>query len=135
VAKNERVLLHYNGHGVPRPTTNGEIWLFDKHHTNYIPLSVTDLRYAIGKPSIVVLDCSGAGVLLPFFAVPLDGNSNNNGGTTADMNTTTTTTTTTTAAANTNINSSPEYLRAIRDTIVLCPMAQGDSGDYPLIIK
>lgn len=29
-AKNERVLFHYNGHGVPRPTINGEIWLFNK---------------------------------------------------------------------------------------------------------
>jgi hypothetical protein len=26
-AKMERVLFHYNGHGVPRPTTNGEIWV------------------------------------------------------------------------------------------------------------
>ncbi len=25
-AKMERVLFHYNGHGVPRPTANGEIW-------------------------------------------------------------------------------------------------------------
>ena len=24
-AKDERVLFHYNGHGVPRPTSNGEI--------------------------------------------------------------------------------------------------------------
>lgn len=29
-AKSERVLFHYNGHGVPRPTANGEIWLFNK---------------------------------------------------------------------------------------------------------
>lgn len=29
-ARNERVLFHYNGHGVPRPTINGEIWLFNK---------------------------------------------------------------------------------------------------------
>ena len=29
-AKSERVLFHYNGHGVPKPTTNGEIWLFNK---------------------------------------------------------------------------------------------------------
>lgn len=28
-AKHERVLLHYNGHGVPRATSNGEIWVFD----------------------------------------------------------------------------------------------------------
>ena len=26
----ERVLFHYNGHGVPRPTANGEIWVFNK---------------------------------------------------------------------------------------------------------
>ena len=28
-AKNDRVILHYNGHGVPRVTNNGEIWVFD----------------------------------------------------------------------------------------------------------
>ena len=27
---NDRVLVHYNGHGVPRPTSSGELWLFDK---------------------------------------------------------------------------------------------------------
>lgn len=26
----ERVLFHYNGHGVPKPTQNGEIWVFNK---------------------------------------------------------------------------------------------------------
>ena len=25
----ERVLFHYNGHGVPKPTTNGEIWVYN----------------------------------------------------------------------------------------------------------
>jgi regulator-associated protein of mTOR len=29
-AKDERVLMHYNGHGVPKPTTSGEIWVFNK---------------------------------------------------------------------------------------------------------
>lgn len=29
-AKSERVLFHYNGHGVPKPTASGEIWLFNK---------------------------------------------------------------------------------------------------------
>lgn len=29
-AKEERVLFHYNGHGVPRPTANGEIWVFNR---------------------------------------------------------------------------------------------------------
>lgn len=73
-ARGERILLHYNGHGVPRPTVNGEIWVFDKNHTQYIPLCVTDLRQWIGKPSIVVLDCSSAGILMPFLTAPLESN-------------------------------------------------------------
>ncbi len=28
--KDERVLFHYNGHGVPKPTSNGELWVFNK---------------------------------------------------------------------------------------------------------
>ena len=146
-AKNERVLLHYNGHGVPRPTANGEIWLFDQHHTNYIPMSVTDLRRWIGKPSIIVLDCSGAGVLMPFLTSTLpgvgdDGNQGgwNFGGSSSDMRSA--------AAAGIGGSSAPnyrnqtsqdtdhsdpnnsvsgaDYLKAIRDTIVLCPTAQGE---------
>lgn len=70
-ARHERILLHYNGHGVPRPTANGEIWLFDKSITEYIPLSITDLKNWMGKPSIVILDCSSAGILIPFLTSPL----------------------------------------------------------------
>ena len=69
-ARHERILLHYNGHGVPKPTPNGEIWVFDKNHTEYIPLSVSDLRQWVGKPTIVILDCSSAGVLVPFLTAP-----------------------------------------------------------------
>ena len=29
VAGHNRALIHYNGHGVPRPTANGEIWVFN----------------------------------------------------------------------------------------------------------
>jgi hypothetical protein len=29
-AKDERVLFHYNGHGVPKPTQQGEIWVFNR---------------------------------------------------------------------------------------------------------
>ena len=43
-ARGERVLFHYNGHGVPRPTPNGEIWVFNRNFTQYIPLSVYDLQ-------------------------------------------------------------------------------------------
>lgn len=46
--QNERVLFHYNGHGVPRPTVNGEIWVFNKSYTQYIPLSIYDLQARAG---------------------------------------------------------------------------------------
>jgi hypothetical protein len=35
-AKSERALFHYNGHGVPKPTANGEIWVYNK--VNVIPV-------------------------------------------------------------------------------------------------
>ena len=73
-AKSERLLLHYNGHGVPRPTDNGELWVFDQNHTQYIPLSVQELRSWIGRPTIVVLDCSNAGVLIPAFTTSTNSN-------------------------------------------------------------
>ena len=66
-AKNERVLLHYNGHGVPRPTVNGEVWVFNKSYTQYIPLSVYDLQQWTGNPAIYVFDCSGAGLVVNSF--------------------------------------------------------------------
>nr|CAB3265778.1 regulatory-associated protein of mTOR-like [Phallusia mammillata] len=66
-AKEERVLFHYNGHGVPRPTTNGEIWVFNKTYTQYIPLSIYDLQSWMGSPSIFVYDCSCAGLIVSSF--------------------------------------------------------------------
>lgn len=66
-AKEERVLFHYNGHGVPRPTVNGEIWVFNKSYTQYIPLSIYDLQTWMGSPSIYVYDCSNAGIIVDLF--------------------------------------------------------------------
>lgn len=66
-AKEERVLFHYNGHGVPRPTTNGEIWVFNRTYTQYIPLSLYDLQAWMGAPSLYVWDCSNAGVIVNSF--------------------------------------------------------------------
>lgn len=63
-AKTERVLFHYNGHGVPRPTANGEIWVFNKSYTQYIPLSIYDLQTWVGTPAIYIFDCSVAGQIL-----------------------------------------------------------------------
>lgn len=75
--KNERLLLHYNGHGVPRPTKNGELWVFGKNYTHYVPITVTELRSWLGDPCIFVLDCVSAGVLLPYFA---DSHADSDGG-------------------------------------------------------
>ncbi|CAL8465312.1 g4847 [Coccomyxa elongata] len=66
-AKNERVLFHYNGHGVPRPTANGEIWVFNKSYTQYIPMSIYDLQAWVGSPAIYTFDCSAAGLIINSF--------------------------------------------------------------------
>lgn len=66
-SKEERVLFHYNGHGVPRPTQNGEIWVFNRTFTQYIPLSIYDLQSWMGAPSIYVYDCSNAGIIVNSF--------------------------------------------------------------------
>uniref|UniRef100_A0A2C9JG35 Raptor N-terminal CASPase-like domain-containing protein n=1 Tax=Biomphalaria glabrata TaxID=6526 RepID=A0A2C9JG35_BIOGL len=66
-AKEERVLFHYIGHGVPKPTSNGEIWVFNKSYTQYIPLSLYDLQIWMGSPSIYVFDCSNAGIIIDLF--------------------------------------------------------------------
>ncbi|KAI9105946.1 raptor, partial [Phlyctochytrium arcticum] len=62
--KEERVLFHYNGHGVPRPTPGGELWVFNKDYTQYIPVSIYDLQTWLGSPCIYVYDCSNAGNIL-----------------------------------------------------------------------
>ncbi|KXG27593.1 regulatory-associated protein of TOR 2 isoform X3 [Sorghum bicolor] len=71
-ARSERVLFHYNGHGVPKPTSNGEIWVFNKSYTQYIPLPITDLDSWLKTPSIYVFDCSAAGIIVKAFLERLD---------------------------------------------------------------
>ena len=66
-AKGERILFHYNGHGVPKPTANGEIWVFNKTFTQYIPLSIFELQTWMDDPSIYVYDCSNAGIIIQSF--------------------------------------------------------------------
>ncbi|KAK4219049.1 WD repeat-containing protein mip1 [Rhypophila decipiens] len=63
-AKDERILFHYNGHGVPKPTASGEIWVFNKTYTQYIPVSLYDLQQWLQAPTIFVWDCSEAGNIL-----------------------------------------------------------------------
>lgn len=66
-AKDERILFHYNGHGVPQPTSSGEIWVFNRGFTQYIPISLYDLQTWIGAPVIFVYDCSNAGNIVHNF--------------------------------------------------------------------
>ncbi|GLI58486.1 hypothetical protein VaNZ11_000217 [Volvox africanus] len=75
-AKNERVLFHYNGHGVPRPTANGEVWVFNSRYTQYIPLSIYELQSWLGTPCIYVLDCSAAGLIINAIRQLMDQRSN-----------------------------------------------------------
>ena len=71
-AKDEPCLLHYNGHGVPRPTTNGEIWVFNKTFTQYIPVSLIDLHSWLGGPTLMVYDCNAAGLLVRMTKLTLE---------------------------------------------------------------
>ena len=69
-AVNERVLLHYNGHGVPRPTGNGEVWVYNRGYTQYIPVSMYDVQAWMGGVSgagVYVIDCNAAGLVMDAF--------------------------------------------------------------------
>lgn len=66
-AKDERVLYHYNGHGVPLPTPSGEIWVFNRDYTQYIPVALYDLQHWLGGPSLYIFDCSHAGNIIANF--------------------------------------------------------------------
>ena len=66
-AKDERVLFHYNGHGVPLPTSSGEIWVFNRDFTQYIPVPLYDLQTWLAGPSLYVFDCSHAGNIVANF--------------------------------------------------------------------
>lgn len=66
-AKEERVLFHYNGHGVPLPTSSGEFWVFNRDYTQYIPVSMYDLQTWLGGPSFFVYDVSHAGNIIANF--------------------------------------------------------------------
>ena len=63
----ERILFHYNGHGVPKPTQSGEVWCFNRSYTQYIPISLYDLQEWVGAPGLWVWDCSAAGGIIHGF--------------------------------------------------------------------
>lgn len=80
-AKDDRILLHYNGHGVPQPTQSGEIWVFNRAYTQYIPVSLYDLQNWIGAPCIMVIDTNAAGNVIEnnkkFIQKRIDDDANN----------------------------------------------------------
>lgn len=74
-SREERILFHYNGHGVPKPTAAGELWMFNRQFTQYIPISIQEIHSLLSgsstlsissttkpppSPSIIVLDCPDA---------------------------------------------------------------------------
>ena len=63
----ERILFHYNGHGVPKPTQSGEVWCFNRSYTQYIPISLYDLQEWVGAPGLWVWDSSAAGGIITGF--------------------------------------------------------------------
>lgn len=66
-SKDDQILFHYNGHGVPQPTPSGEIWVFNRGYTQYIPISLYDLQTWLGAPCIFVYDCNSAGNIVKNF--------------------------------------------------------------------
>lgn len=66
-SKDDQILFHYNGHGVPQPTPSGEIWVFNRGYTQYIPISIYDLQTWLGAPCIFVYDCNSAGNIVKNF--------------------------------------------------------------------
>ncbi|KAF5376558.1 hypothetical protein D9757_008290 [Collybiopsis confluens] len=66
-AKDDAVLFHYNGHGVPKPTSSGELWCFNRTYTQYIPVSLQEIQNWLGSPGVYIWDCSAAGHLLHNF--------------------------------------------------------------------
>eukprot|EP01059_Diplonema_ambulator_P018449 TRINITY_DN3080_c0_g1_i1.p1 TRINITY_DN3080_c0_g1~~TRINITY_DN3080_c0_g1_i1.p1 ORF type:complete len:1259 (+),score=323.65 TRINITY_DN3080_c0_g1_i1:592-4368(+) len=58
-----RVVVHYNGHGVPAPSKQGEIWVFNPEYTQYMPIKGSDLLDWVSCPACIVLDVRRAGLV------------------------------------------------------------------------
>ncbi|KAL7718169.1 WD domain containing protein [Entamoeba marina] len=63
----DRILFHYNGHGVPLPTINHECWFFDEEITTYIPMNIGDVFNCLGEHAIYVFDCPYSARLFKWF--------------------------------------------------------------------
>ena len=65
--RSERVLFHYNGYGVPLPTANEEIWVFNEKMSKYMPLAIRDLQQWLDNPTVYVFDGNNSGLVLSSF--------------------------------------------------------------------
>ena len=67
-AKSEKniALFHYNGHGVPGPSKDGDLWVFGQSMKFYFPIAFTNIYRWLGTPSLYVIDCSAAARIIPF---------------------------------------------------------------------
>lgn len=61
---NGRLVIHYNGHGLPPATALGEVWMVDKERNNFIPFSLLDAAAAVAGPIVFVVDADSAGSIL-----------------------------------------------------------------------
>lgn len=63
-APKERVLFHYNGHGVPMPTDSGEIWVLSRDKHSYRPVALREVHRSVGSPAIFVFDCANGSMIV-----------------------------------------------------------------------
>ncbi|EDR23065.1 hypothetical protein, conserved [Entamoeba dispar SAW760] len=63
----DRILFHYNGHGVPLPTINHECWFFDEEITTYVPMNISEIYSCIGERGVYVFDCPYSERLFKWF--------------------------------------------------------------------
>lgn len=61
--KNGRLLLHYNGHGMPPPTDKGEIWMLGKNQKCQA-FDIIELGKTLDGLTFIVLDVDSAGSVL-----------------------------------------------------------------------
>ncbi|PLW35392.1 hypothetical protein PCANC_18310 [Puccinia coronata f. sp. avenae] len=63
-ARDDCCLVYYNGHGVPKPTPTGDVWVFNKDFSQYIPIRLYDVLTWVGAPAVFIWDCNNAGQIL-----------------------------------------------------------------------